>query len=78
MTAIARFALGVMRFIFPPASNAEEAPNKNEPLDAKIERWRRQAAEYERLGFRELARDERESIRAHERELAAQAWRHAA
>lgn len=63
----------ILRALFgaPPerASRACEAKTEAEVLREKIEKWERQADEYESMGFTELARRSRDSIVWYRRRL---------
>lgn len=65
------FRLVASLFAPPPDPTTESAKLAGDDLlREKLAKWNEQAREYEALGFSELARHCRESIRAHERSLA--------
>ncbi len=70
-----RFLTRILRALFsaPPdrASCAGEARTEAQVLREKIEKWERQADEYEAMGLTEFARRSRESIVWYRRKLLA-------
>jgi len=72
------FALGALRLLFPTDEPRQASRPKRETLPEKIKRWKLQAAEFERMGRKELARDCREAVKTYERHLRLESFKDAA